>query len=482
MSFQSSTDREGERRRNNAESLYQHGRMALKHGERARAQQLLLQAVDYDRNHSEAWLWLSATTDDPGEQKKYLEWAIAANPGNAAAKRGLGLLTGKINPADVVKPGEGVAPRQPEEPEIVSTRREFKCPKCGGELRFDPELVDLKCEHCGYVEVVEEVSAVGREQVLDFSLAVKQGHRWAEAERRFTCGQCHATTVLAVGQTSAECPFCGVAALVAAPEERELLPLQGLIPMGFELEEAVRHFRHWLGRGLFDPDDLKHLALRTPFPAPSGPGVSRTGLHPAYVPFWTFSATLIAHWRAQVSEGYGKQQRWAWRTGERTFFYTDRLVAGLKALPAKLVQRIQDYDLSKLIIYKPEYLAQWPAALYDVSLADASLVSREMMVEDAKRQLETQAVVNKQVIHLTVNSSDFTGQTYKLVLLPMWIGAYRYKDQIYRVLINGQTGEVAGDKPRDSVKVALVAIIGLVVLIMLGVLGFLLVRPLLAGF
>lgn len=467
MSFQSSTDREGERRRNNAESLYQHGRTALKHGERERARQLLQQAVDYDRNHSEAWLWLSATTDDPREQKKYLEWAIAANPGNAAAKRGLGLVTGKIKEADLVEAGQGAAPRQPAEPEIASARRDFKCPQCGGELRFDPELVDLKCEHCGFVEVVDEVSAVGSDQVLDFSLAVKQGHRWAEAQRRFTCGQCQATTVLAVGQTSAECPFCGTAALVAAPEERDLLPLQGLLPMGFEAEAAQKHYRAWLGQGFFDPDDLKHLA-------------TRTGLHPAYVPFWTFSATLTAHWRGQVTEGSGKSQRWVWRTGERTFFYTDLLVAGLKALPAKLVQKIQDYDLSKLIVYKPEYLAQWPAALYDLALADASLAARETMIKDATKQLETKAVAHKQVIDLSVSTSHFTGQTYKLVLLPMWIGAYRYRQQIYRVLINGQTGEVAGDKPRDSIKVALVVTMAIIALITLGLVACLLLRPMLA--
>lgn len=464
MSFQSSTDREGERRKRNAEDLYLHGRTALKNGERARAKQLLQQAVDYDRNHSDAWLWLSATTDDPHEQKKYLEWAIAANPGNAAAKRGLGLVTGKINQADLVKQGEGVAPRQPQEPEVVSARRDFKCLKCGGELRFDPELIDLKCEHCGYVEVVEEVSAVGREQVLDFSIAVKQGHRWAEAQRRFTCGQCHATTLLAVGQTSAECPFCGTAALVAAPEERELLPLQGLIPMAFEADVAQKNYRAWLGNGFFDPDDLKHLA-------------ARTGLHPAYVPFWTFSATLTAHWRGQVSEGSGKYQRWVWRTGDRTFFYTDLLIAGLKALPAKLIQKVQNYDLSKLIVYKPEYLAQWPAALYDLALADASLVAREIMVKDAEKQLATKAVANKQVIDLSVTTSNFSGQTYKLVLLPLWIGAYRYQNQIYRVLINGQTGQVVGDKPRDAVKVALVVMMGLIVLLTLGIVGFLLLRP-----
>jgi hypothetical protein len=452
-----STDREKEHRRRSADSLYEHGRQALRDGHRARARQLLEQAVDYNREHSEAWLWLSATTDDPEEQKKFLEWAVAANPGNAAAKRGLGILTGKIKKHDLLKEGETLAPRQPAAPEPAQVRRDFKCPQCGGALRFDPALVDLKCEHCGYVEVVEEESAAELEQVLDFNLGTRQGHRWAEGERRFTCRQCSATTLLGVGQTSGQCVFCGSAALVAAPEETELLPVQGVIPMGFEAAQAQQHFQAWLGKGFFDPDDLKHLA-------------GRAGFHPAYVPFWTFNATVNAHWRGQVSEGHGKNQKWVWRTGERISFYTNHLVCGFKALPSKLVRALSNYTLRGLVRYKPEYLAQWPAALYDLSLADASLIAREQMLALAQKELEIKAGGGKQVINLEITGSDFSGQTYKLVLLPLWIGAYTYQNKTYRVLINGQTGKVAGDKPRDAIKIALVVGIGLLTVVVVALL------------
>ncbi len=460
-----STDREGERRRRSAEDLYQHGRAALREGQKARAKELLLQAVDYNREHSEAWLWLSATTDDPAEQKKYLEWAIAANPGNAAARRGLGLVTGKIKQQDLMKEGEAIASRLAPEPEKTEVRRNFKCLQCGGALRFDPELVDLKCSHCGFVEVVAEESAAGSEQVLDFSLPTRQGHRWAEAERHFICQQCSATSILGAGQTSAQCPFCGSAALIAAPEERELLPVQSLIPIAFEAERAQQIFREWLGRGFFAPDDLKEL-------------VTRTGLHPAYAPFWIFNATLTAHWRGQVEEGHGKYRQWVWRTGDRTFFYANLLVAGLKALPAQLLKAAQNFDLSKLIVYKPEYLAEWPAALYDRALADASLDAREMMVRDAEKQLATKAAPGKTVLNLSVTNSDFSGQTYRLALLPLWIGAYAYRGQTYRVLINGQNGTIAGDKPRDPVKIVLAAIAAAALLV-IGIVAALVIYKLL---
>src|SRR5689334_7473601 len=121
-----SLDRESEHRRQSADDLFQLGRTAVKNGDRARARQLLKQAVEYDRDHSDAWLWLSATTDDPVEQKQYLEWAIAANPSNAAAKRGLGIVTGRLNPKEILPEGAPSEPRPPAEPEETIVRRTFK--------------------------------------------------------------------------------------------------------------------------------------------------------------------------------------------------------------------------------------------------------------------------------------------------------------------------------------------------------------------
>ena len=234
-----SLDRLGDHRRQQAQDLFRLGRTCVKTGEKALGRQHLLKAVEYDRDLSDAWLWLTATTDDPAEQKKYLEWAIAAEPANAQARRGLALLTGRLKPDEVLPAGQAVAPRRPEAPQPSQVRRTFDCPQCGGRLRFDPELVDLKCQACGFVEAVEETPLRDGARPLDFTLPTARGHRWAEGERRYACGQCGAATLLPAGARSAVCPFCGSAALVAAEEEAELVQPEGLIPMGLEAERAA---------------------------------------------------------------------------------------------------------------------------------------------------------------------------------------------------------------------------------------------------
>src|SRR5262249_24948907 len=42
--------------------------------------------------------------------------------------------------------------------------------------------------------------------------------------------------------------------------------------------------------------------------------------------------------------------------------------------------------------------------------------------------------------------TQHVGVTFKHLLLPVWLTSYRYRDRSYRVLINGQTGEVLVDR------------------------------------
>jgi hypothetical protein len=65
-------------------------------------------------------------------------------------------------------------------------------------------------------------------------------------------------------------------------------------------------------------------------------------------------------------------------------------------------------------------------------------------------------------------SNQFSNITFKHVLLPIWIAAYRYNGKVFRFLVNGQTGEVVGQAPWSIWKIlalvaAILAIVGAVV-------------------
>jgi hypothetical protein len=63
-----------------------------------------------------------------------------------------------------------------------------------------------------------------------------------------------------------------------------------------------------------------------------------------------------------------------------------------------------------------------------------------------------------------INQLDtrYSSITFKHLLLPVWISAYRYNDAVYRVLVNARTGEVQGEWPKSWVKIALLVILALI--------------------
>ena len=58
--------------------------------------------------------------------------------------------------------------------------------------------------------------------------------------------------------------------------------------------------------------------------------------------------------------------------------------------------------------------------------------------------------------------------TFKHVLLPVWVAAYKYSGQSYRFVVNGQTGRVQGERPYSKWKSAFATIAALIVAAIVG--------------
>lgn len=415
------------------------GIAAVKGNDREQARRLLFKATEMKPTDPDPWLWLSATTDVPDEQRDYLEHAVAADPGNAAARRGLVMLSGKLDASQVLPEGQAVPARRPTQPETARIAQAFICAQCGGHMRFDTLQGGLFCEYCGYFQPAEQkLAADTSEQVLDFVLPTERGHRWAEAQHSLTCEQCGSVSLLPVGQTADECPYCGSSRLIESPETTALVDPHVIALAQFDEAGAFKHLRQWLGRGWFIPDDLRKLALTSK-------------LRPAYYPFWTFDGTLEMSWSCEVNEGSNDRPRWVPQSGVEYLMFDDELVAGLNALERVGVSKIGPFELKKVVEFKPEYLAGWTALTYNVPLAEASLKARENVARRLRQQLSGRILIGEQKRNLRSGGTKWSGVTFKHVLLPLWVGAYRYRGRTYQFLINGQTGKVSGEKPSDSV-------------------------------
>ena len=68
------------------------------------------------------------------------------------------------------------------------------------------------------------------------------------------------------------------------------------------------------------------------------------------------------------------------------------------------------------------------------------------------------------VSKITFNTA-YSKVTYKYVLAPIWIANFKFKEKLYNIVINGQTGQIKGEAPVSPIKVAVAIILAIIALI-----------------
>jgi len=347
------------------------------------------------------------------------------------------------------------------------TARRFKCEACGGEQLFDAASGKLKCKYCN---AVRDVPA-GDGQVVerDFFEGLAQAPRGLGvdgATRTAKCQDCGANVVFAELSTAARCTFCGSSKVLEQKENQQALRPESLLPFSVDKKVANASFAKWLGTLWFRPSDLKRLAR-----VDEVAGV--------YVPFWTFDAHVDSSWTAEagyyyyVQEEYTAQEngetvtrtrsvrhtRWERAWGSRADDYDDVLVCASQGLPRELADELKTFDTAELVPYSAGFLAGWRAEEYAVDLSNGFGLAQDKMNREQEQRC-ARDVPGDTHRSLDVDNT-YSAVTFKHVLLPVWIAAYRYRNKVYRFLVNGQTGEVVGRAPWSLLKITL-AIVALV--------------------
>jgi hypothetical protein len=220
---------------------------------------------------------------------------------------------------------------------------------------------------------------------------------------------------------------------------------------------------------LFTPDDLLHSK-------------KQLDLRPAYYPVWSFGGSLEAAWSCEVREGSNQTAHWTTRSGSEHLLFDDVLVSGVGAIPDRILEGLKPFQLDQVVPYSADQLAGWAALAYDRSMADASLLAREKFVKEARAIVSRRVMAGSERRNFQVGGGKWSGMTSRLMLVPLWVGTYRYNSAVYPFIINGQTGKVAGDKPQDEVKKVLVWTSGIGTVLLIGLIAFLVILFLMGEF
>jgi predicted RNA-binding Zn-ribbon protein involved in translation (DUF1610 family) len=370
----------------------------------------------------EAWYWLSEISSDPAEKRRWLDNLLADNPGDARARRSLAILDGKLKPAEIIDPDK-IRQSAAGSPQAADAQR-FICPKCGGRMTFTPDGLSLTCEYCAAHDQItpdKNQSGSGDQDFL-IAMATAKGHLSPTQAHLLVCQGCGANFILPPQNLTMNCPYCGSAYVLESQVTRNLIQPGAVIPLAVSESQARQAMAGW----------LKGLRIQAPVHVAKGVGI--------YLSFWDFNIGGQLSWRYQVEI----HRMLVEQSDADVIYLCDVLAPATKRLSQACLSVMHSYDLKALIEYDPRYLSNWPAETYQIEVGDASLDARQSALEIKKRQLLQKVPPGAR--NLVFDSSSMLIDSFRLVLLPVWIACITRPDgRSFNVVINGQNARVFGE-------------------------------------
>jgi hypothetical protein len=339
----------------------------------------------------------------------------------------------------------------------AAAQRQFPCRQCGAALSFAPGTSSLTCQYCGAInqiaaptEVVQELDFRAQLQALDRNEA-------GQEVLAVKCNGCGAESQLPPGIAADSCPFCGVPIVASAMSKRQIKP-RSLLPFYITKQQAGEAFSKWIKSLWFAPSALSKAA-------------STGRLSGIYIPAWTYDSDTISDYTGArgdnytVTETYSTVEngrhvtrtrtvtkiRWTSVHGRVRSHFDDVLVLASDSLPRKQAERLEPWDLKNLVPYADDYLAGFVCETYRIDLPTGFEQARVMMDPVIRQTINRDIGGDHQRIDSV--STAYYNVSFKHLLLPIWLSAYRYLQATYRFLVNARTGEVQGERPYSFWKI-----------------------------
>jgi hypothetical protein len=260
------------------------------------------------------------------------------------------------------------------------------------------------------------------------------------------------------------CAFCASPLVLS---EGEGAPVDGVAPFVIGRKPAQERLARTLRDRWFLPSELRAATVRP------------EKLKGVLVPFWVFDVVVRSTWSARQGVEWEREERyeevdddgdtvtrtrtvreveWFRTRGSHARSFRDHLVSGSRGLPEAESNALEPFDVGAARSFEPALTAGWIAERPTVGREEA-----EAVLLDELRQREREAVAEflpaDQVRSLRVDVHDARAERPpRLLLLPVWIATYRGSGATFRLLVNGQTGEVVGRTPVDKAKVAVAVV------------------------
>ena len=335
---------------------------------------------------------------------------------------------------------------------------QYKCPNCGGELRFDPNTQGFACDWCNslfaYGEIVEDVSEEFSADDVQQEYGGK--HDYSDETDVYVCSSCGAEIICDRNTAATFCCYCHNPVSLSGRLSGEFRP-ETVIPFKIDREKALKIFTERFKKKWFVPRDfLSQSQLET-----------MTGL---YVPYWMADCGV----QASIS-GVGKVQMPVVRHGgsailvkvfsvsrEGTMRFDKVPADASRRIDDELIDAIEPFSYSELTDFSMSYLSGFYADKYDVN-TDELLPRIKNRLIPASEQMLRKDITGYTTVDIKQRSVRILDINWHYALLPVWFMNYNHRGKTYSYAINGQTGKISGKYPISPLKTAIGALIAAVI-------------------
>ena len=345
---------------------------------------------------------------------------------------------------------------------VIEETEVTQCTSCGGNSVYDPASRGLKCPFCG-TEVQIEASRENTTEHDYLDALDRADHSWRDEKRVFKCDNCGAETLLDNDKVADFCAFCGSSHIAVTDHDAGIKPAL-VLPFHISKEEAVEKFKKWIAKRYFAPSRLKK-------------DYELKKISGAYIPYWTFDSHTKSSYTVRIGTYYyvtetrtvhrdGKMEqvteqvrkiRWRTEYGNYTKFHDDVLVKASRNVASELIGKVEPFQLDGLLDYRTEYVSGFLAERYSIPLKEGWYSARNIIDQRIRNGILRKETGDE--VEIVSVDTSYDDITFKHILLPLWISSFTFNNNVYRFLVNGQTGKVSGKSPISVWKVMFTVLI-----------------------
>jgi Zn finger protein HypA/HybF involved in hydrogenase expression len=350
----------------------------------------------------------------------------------------------------------------------LSATASHPCPACGAQAEWNASKQKLICPFCGTESPYQIERDTGKVAEIDLVTTLRElpdeDRGWQTERRSVQCQSCKAVMVFDPQRVGQNCEFCGSPALVSYDEIKAPIKPHGVLPFRIDRNRVRDDIRRWWRSKWLAPGKLAKSAMVDT-------------VHSLYIPYWTFDARVHCPWEAEAGHYYyvnvsgrdskgrsvtrrERRVRWEPASGAVDHVFDDEAVPGTQGLHMNLLRKVEPFPTGECVPYDTAFLSGHVVEHYKVVLIEAARQSQEQM--HAKLMQICGAQVPGDTYRNLRIFPRYSAQTFKHLLVPIWLLTYNFRSKAYQVIANGYTGTIAGEYPYSWWKVALLIVLALI--------------------